>query len=566
MRSALLAATLIAALAAHAEDPQGAWVVVNGPQGTVKTSLFSEEHATLPVAAVESAVVTLGDLSRAIATSHSAHGVTGDSKPLRGGKKDYTPVLNRLIGLKLICLEAHDMGLDEAPDVQTELARFYQSGLREGLKARLTKDVVADPAEVERMYKDSVREWKVRSLLFTSADDAKAFAKAPGTWDDAARAAVAAKKAKGGVETQLISQTRKALPQVLEAVQALKPGGTSAPIRVDKGFAVVHVDAITYPDDARKRQEAEDYSLKRRQSEVLMKVYSDLVKKTAKIDEKLLKKLDLEAKKPGFDKLLKDKRVLAKVEGAKDVTVGDLAAAINEEFFHGIKQAIASKKVNARKVPVFNMVLYGTIFDAEAKRQGIPDTPEFRKAISDQRDALVFGKFVEKVVAPDVKLTEEDGKKYYEEHKADYTYPAFYTLSSIAFESAKAAQSALEKLKGGTDFRWLKSNAAGQLAEEKRDVEFDGTTVSARGVPAELATLLSGARPGDLRIYAARDGGHYLIQVKAVQPPAPQPYAEARADIAPKLQRIKMNQAVDDWIVKLRKARPVKVYITELHS
>ena len=222
--------------------------------------------------------------------------------------------------------------------------------------------------------------------------------------------------------------------------------------------------------------------------------------------------------------------------------------------------------MNAQKLPVFNSLLYGEVFGAEARRQGIDQTPEYRKALSDERDALVFGKFVEKVIGPGIRITEADVKAYYDGHQGDYTFPAMYTLSSIAFETAKAAQAAYDKLRAGTDFKWLKSNAAGELAEAKREIEFEGTTISARSMPADLSKLLSGAKAGDVRIYAAREGGHYLIQVKAVTPPAPQPYAEARPDIAPKLQRVKVGQSLDDWIAKLRKAREVKVFISQLGS
>jgi hypothetical protein len=565
MKISLLAA-LCLATAAHAEDAGGVFAVVNGPGGTVKAPLFSDRYADLPVAKVDSRVVTLSDLSGALAAAHAAR-ASSDSRALHGGKKDYAPVLDRLIAVRLIVLEAHDIGIDEEPDVKEQMTHFRESGLREGLKGRVVRDVAADSAEVELIYKELAREWKVRSLLFPAEADARAAlaeAKAGKAWDDVVKTTAATGKAKGGSEPQLISAARRALPLVLEALKPLKAGETSAPLRVEKGFALLHVDAIGFPEDAQKRHEAEDRSIKRRQTEALEKYYSTLVKQVAAIDDKRIAKLDLEARRPGFDALLKDKRVLARIKGGKDITVGDVAEGIRQMFFHGIKQAIASKKVNKEKLNVFNTLLYAEVFDVEAKRQHIDDTPEFRRAISDQHDALVFGKFVEKVIVPAVKVTEGDVKTFYDQHRGDYTYPAFYTLSSIAFESAKAAQASVDKLKAGTDFKWLKSNAPGQLPEDRRDIEFEGSTVSGRGIPADLGKLLDGARAGDLRIYAARDGTHYLIQVKAVTPPAPQPYEEARPDIAPKVQRLKVNQSIEEWVGKLRKAREVSVYISQL--
>lgn len=530
--------------------------VVEGPKGTVRASVFSEQYATLPIARVDDRVVTLQDLSDALAATHQAHGAMAETeKNLPGGKKDYTPVLDRLIGTRLIALEARDMGLDELPDIKEAMEEFREASLREALKARLTRGVTSDPGEVIAVYEDSVREWKVTSRLFPTEEEAKAFA-----------AAVQGGKKWEGGDAQVVSRKQHALPAVVQSLQPLKPGGVTRPLKVEKGFAVLRVDAIEYPESAKARAEAEDWSLGRRQNVALMKVYVELKKKYAKIDQKLLEKLDFEAKKPGFAALRKDARVLVKLKGGADVRVRDLTEAVEADFFHGVEQAVKERKVNTKKLSLLESLLYKRLFDAEARRQGIDKSPEYLKSLSDHRDALVFAKFVEKAVLPDLKITEGDAKKYYEEHKTDYTYPAFYTLSSIAFASPGSAQSALDKLKKGTDFKWLKANAEGLLPEAQRAIDLEGSTLSARGLPPDLAKVMTSARPGDVRLWAAAEGGHYVVLVKAVTPPTPQPYPEAREAIAPRLQKQKVNQALEEWIRKLRKARTVKVYLTRIES
>ncbi len=563
------AALLAAGIAAGATADSTPYAIIQRPEGTIKASLLSEEDAGIPVAKVESSVITLRDLSAALAASHEAHGATElTAKKLDAGKKDFTPVLNRLIGVRLVFLEAHEIGLDQLPDVQQEMAAFEDASLREALKARVTKDIVADPGEARRRYEDSVREWKVKSVLFEKEQDARtmvASLKAGKPFDELVKAAVAARRGTAGGES-VVSEGRKALPAVVEALRPLRAGQSAGPIKVEKGFAVLLVQQVLYPDDPQKKLQAEEYSLARKRSQELIKYYEAVQKTSVKRDDKLLARLDFEAKKPGFKALEKDKRVLARIEGGDPITVADLAKAIHQDFFHGIEQAIKAKKVNARKIAIFNDLLYREVFKAEARRLRLQETPEYRKSVADHRDALVLAKFIEKAVLPDVRITEGDLLKFYEEHKKDYTYPAFYTLSSIAFETRKAAESAFEKLKSGTDFRWLKSNAGGQLEESRRAIDFEGSTVSGRAMPADLANLLNGAKANDLRLYSAKEGGHYLVQVKAVTAPKPQPYAETREDIAPKVQRQKVAQALDEWIARLRKAHEVKVYITQISS
>lgn len=563
MRNAVLFAAFFAQAAFAADS--GAYAVVQGPSGTVKAALFSEEHAALPVASVEGRVVTLQELSDALSAAHGTHGPSA----VHAGKKDFTPVLDRLIGLRLIALEAHDMGIDELPDIREEMDRQRDASLREVLKARVSKGIEADPAEVDAMYKETVREWKVRSVFLPAEADAKALAASIGSgrsWDETIQAAVAARKVQGGEEIQIISRKLKALPPVLDALGPAKAGALVGPVRLEKGFALLQVDEIRYPEDPKAKDEALAWSKSRRQTAAVYASYKDLLKNRARTNEKLLKAIDFHAKKPGIQALLKDRRALVRIEGDQPVTVADLAQALSDEFFHGIDRAIQEKKVNARKTPVFENLVYQRLFNAEARRQGIPQSAEYLKLVGDHRDALVFGKFVEKAVLPDIKITEGDIKKYYDEHAAQFSYPAFYTLSSIAFEKQKAAQAGFDKLQAGTDFKWLKSNAEGQLAEGKRAIEFDGSTVSVRGIPGDLGKLLGTAKAGDVRLYASPEGGHYLVLVKAVTPPAPIPYLEAREQIAPRLQRQKVAQAVEEWIGKLRKAREVKVYITRISS
>ena len=109
------------------------------------------------------------------------------------------------------------------------------------------------------------------------------------------------------------------------------------------------MEEIRYPENPKARAEAEAISLLEQKKKALKKYYDELVKKYAKIDEKLLKKLDFEAKKPGFEALKKDKRVLATVQGQDPVTVGLLSTALAEQFFHGVDNATQKKRLNNSK-------------------------------------------------------------------------------------------------------------------------------------------------------------------------------------------------------------------------
>jgi hypothetical protein len=546
------------ALAASAADQQGAYALIEADGGVVKAPLFSDQYDSTPVASVEDQVITLRQFSDALVSTHQ-HAAGKEAGT------DFRPVLDRLIGVRLIALEAHEMGIDDLPEVRSAVAEYSESAARDVLKARVTRGIGADPAEVDKLYRDAVREWQMRSLLFSKQSDAELAAlqlDGGKPFAEVAKAALAEKKAKGSDEVQAVSAKSKMFPQVLARLSGLFQG-QSAVVAVPEGFALVQVADIRYPEDARARAEAEAFSLDHQREVALQKFYGDLVERSARIDKKLLDRVDFESKKPGFKSLLADQRPLARIEGAQPVTVAEVAEALRLGFFHGIENPIKEKRVNERKIGAFNKILSRRLLDAEARRQKIDGSPEYLRSVAEYRDSLVFGTFVDKAVLPGLRVSEQEGKQYYEQHAAEFTYPEFYALESLSFATAAQAQAAFDKLKAGTDFRWLKANAEGQVPEDKRALDFDGKTVSSTSLPPDLTKALAGARKGALRLHATQ-GQHLVLVVKEVVPSRVQPYPETRAAIAKTLSGEKLNQAVQDWTSKLRKAHSVKVYLVQI--
>ena len=317
------------------------------------------------------------------------------------------------------------------------------------------------------------------------------------SFDALAAQAVADKKAKGNDPGQLVDGASSSLPCSLNVEKTKAVAKATPPVKVTGGYTVIEVEEIRYPENPKARAEAEATSLLEQKKEALKKYYGQMVKKYVKIDEKLLKKLDFEAKKPGFEALKKDTRVLATVEGQTPVTVGLLSIALSEQFFHGVDNATQQKRLNKAKGTTLDALIAQRVVAIEVDRLGIPKTAEFKRRYEASRESQVFGAFVKKVVLPNVKLDEGTARKYYDEHKADYTLAAFYKLESIGFGSQKNAEAAVSKLRSGTDFKWLNANADGKLAAGK-DTERPNGLLSAKGMTPAFAKAMEGAKTGRL--------------------------------------------------------------------
>jgi hypothetical protein len=540
--------------------------VSRAPGGEIRAALFSDDTVACPVARVVDDEIRLGELATALTASHTEKG----SKANLGAKPkgmDFQSPLDRIIDVRLVVLEAREMGITTQPDFVAAVNAFRASALRSSLQLQAAAGAKPDPVQVERLFKAAVKQWKLRSVMFDKEEDATAFREAVakgGSFDALARAAVAEKKARGGEPGYVSGQ--QMLPELAHAANALKKGQVSSPVKVSGGYVVLKLEGVRYPENAEARAQARAQSLSEQQYKAVRKFHESLVKKYATVDEELLQGLDLEAGgEAGFQALLKDQRPLAKIRGEKPVTVAELTTEISKKFFHGIADPIKEKRVNKQKVDTFEVILGSRLFAIEAKARKLDQTPQYRGKVEEYERMLAFNTFVEKVIIPGVKVTEADAMGLYDKRKAEFTTPQMYRLDGIGFGSAKMAQSAMAKLQGGTDLEWLRANAEGQLAPEELMFSFQGNPVSVNTMPPSLVKALTGAQRGDYRLYASDNGKqHFVLRVADQLPPKVKPYPEVREELAREVEGAKITASLRDYAAKLRAVQKVDVIITRI--
>jgi len=476
-------------------------------------------------------------------------------------------LLRRLINTKLIIQEARKIGLDELPEVKNMVDVFSRITLRELLAERQLKDVKADEKEVEKIYQELVKEWKIKSVVFEKEDDAKKMGekiKEGKNFDEIAQKAVDDRTAKGGEESNYLSR-KDLLPQVAETVSKMEAGSVSPIIPVGSGFVILKVEDIRYSESEEAREMAKREALVLKKEGVLKNYNDALIKKYVKLNKKIIDGIDFEAKEPGFQKLLEDKRVVAEIQGEKPITVGELTDNLRQQLYHGVERAIESKRLNERKTPVLDEMLYKRVFRKEALRLGIDKTEVYKNKVKDYENSVIFGAFIQKVVVPDIELKEEELKTYYNDHIKDYTFPEMMKINSLVFAKREFAETALEKLRKGTDFQWLAENAEGQVDKSNsKDVwTFEGKFLTIRDLPEGIRKSVSGAKPGDFRLYESPEGYFYVLAIQDVVPAKPQPFEEAKKKIAKIVFDDKLKKAVEEWAEKLKAVSDVKVYLKD---
>jgi parvulin-like peptidyl-prolyl isomerase len=534
--------------------------------GTVGMTLGAEQ--SLPVvkgkkivASVNEELITLDQFNQELEMLHQK--VPGEKK---GGKGNPLDLLNRMINTRLIIQEARRMGLHELKEIRERVDVFARVTLRDDLIERQIKDIKPDEKEVEEVYKESIKEWKIKSILFEKEENAKKMdseIKAGKNFDEVLKKFLADKLGKGSQEAEYL-KGKDLLPPVAEAVSKMKVGTVSPIIPIKSGFVILKLEDIQFPDNPIAKEQVRLEVLRKKQKDAVIKFDKSLKKKYVKVNEGLLKSLDFESKEPGFDKLLKDKRVVAEIKGENPITVGEFADYMKQQLFHGVDRAIETKRLNKRKDKVLEEVLNKRVFRKEALRLGIDKTESYKNKVKEEENAVIFGAFVKKAVAPDIKLKEEEIKAYYDQHIKEYTYPEMMKINSLLFFKREDAEKALTSLRQGTDYQWLKANVEGQVDKgSKGIIDLDEKLLTTKDLPEDVQKAVSGAKSGDFRLFESPAKHFYVLFIQEVIPSRPQPYPEAREKIANKIYGEKITKALEEYADKIRAVSDVKVYLKD---
>lgn len=473
-------------------------------------------------------------------------------------------LLDRLVTVRLIAQEAATMGLADLPEIGKQVEVSSRSILREVLIERLLKDVKPDEAAVEKQYKDLVRESRTTSLLFADEAAAKAVREevaAGGEWAAVAARAVADRGAKSEANDEY-HQRKDYLPQIAEAVAKLEVGQVSPVLHIQAGYVIVKLADLRYPENAEARAAARSMALDEQRRTVLLAHEEALRAKHVVVKQDVLDSVDYEAAEPGIDALLKDTRVIAEIEGAPPVTVGDLTDYLRMQSFHGADQVAQGKRLNARKAAALDATIGRRVLNAEAIRLGIDKTDAYLDRLNAYEESLIFNSFVQKVIAPDSKMKEEEVRRYYDQHLGEYSSPEMLKVRSLAFTARGAAEEAVRKLRDGADYGWLATTAEGQVDKGTQGlVALDGRPVTIDSMPAGMQQALAGAKAGDFRLYASPEGHFYALAVQEVIAPSAKPYDEVREAIAKKLYAAGLKQGVEDYAAKLRTLSKVEIHL-----
>lgn len=198
----------------------------------------------------------------------------------------------------------------------------------------------------------------------------------------------------------------------------------------------------------------------------------------------------------------------------------------------------------------------------EAVRQGVDKDPEVRRQIAAAEKSIVTQRLLEKTLQDKVKVTEEDMKKYFEEHKDEFTAEDRWTLAHIQFDSLKAAQEAAARLGRGEDFAALaRSLSTDVMSKDKGGVL---GTVERSKAPPEFVQALTGRKKGEVSAPIKTQHGYHLVKLVDVQPGGLVAFEGVREPLRQYLTEEKYRRALETYLAALKQNHKVELQAAEI--
>lgn len=494
-------------------------------------------------------------------------------------------VLDHIILNELKAQAAKDMDLDQDPEFQAEL-KNQKSRV---MGSRYFEKTIVDklfPEEAIRAEFEKQKQQMKASHVLISYKGAKG-SKVKRTKEQAlSLAREVASKANNGVDFATLAEKYsddpsakrnkgdlgyftwgRMVPQFQEAAFSMEINEISDPVETDYGFHIIKlVDRRDNPDFDESKYASEKMNIKRnlyftkKDSGIAMwKRHTDALRDSYdfELNEENIKTLvDSSAKLPqnadasAYSDAIKE-LVLAKWSGG-ELTVNDLFLMYGKRF-SGLKGRM--KNVDNLQKEVKNASLADLII-AECEKNGIAEEPEVEAQLGEMINSRLASKAEAEQVRKKATVTEEEMKKYYDEHSDEFVKPAEIDLWEIYVTDEALAKRLARKVKAGANFEKLAAKYSEDRIYKKSKGHVGFRQEKRRGVVSQEAFKLGPNKVGGPIKYRK---GWTIIKTGKMNEEALKSFASVKSTIMSKLRNNKMKDLRKAWEEELRNKYSVKI-------
>ena len=188
-----------------------------------------------------------------------------------------------------------------------------------------------------------------------------------------------------------------------------------------------------------------------------------------------------------------------------------------------------------------------------AKKRG-EDVDRLREEV---RGQLLMTRLAEKITE-NVKVTDEDTAKYYEDHRQAFTAPGETHLRLLIVESKEEAEKLRAQAVKGADFAALvRQYGKGGHKESGGDMGW----VDSRMLPGAIAKAVEAIPQTGVTPVIEAKGAFYVLRVEGRRPPRQVPLAEVKDRLVQMVTSERKQARFAEWLAERRRAAKIEIYL-----
>ncbi len=201
----------------------------------------------------------------------------------------------------------------------------------------------------------------------------------------------------------------------------------------------------------------------------------------------------------------------------------------------------------------------------EAKRRGLDQDAEVVRTMKQVMIQKLMKEEFETRVKPE-DVAEDEMKKFYEEHQAEYNKPEEVRVSAIIVKDKAQADKAAAEAKGakGQDnkgFRDLVTQYSTDEDSKQRGGDLRYFTADSKDIPAEVSkAAFALAKTGDVAGPIKTDKGYYIIKQSGRRKAITKTFEEVKRQIQNRIYRDKRTKAMEDFVKNLRDQAKIEMH------
>ncbi|MFH7835555.1 MAG: peptidyl-prolyl cis-trans isomerase [Candidatus Aenigmatarchaeota archaeon] len=241
-------------------------------------------------------------------------------------------------------------------------------------------------------------------------------------------------------------------------------------------------------------------------------------------------------------KYSEDKRQLCKVNETV-LTVGEFISII-KSYSSGFSNEIS-------KESILNNWIDSKVVDYEALSRNYMNDPDFKNKVIQYEDQILKRAFIENILIPKIKISEESLKEFYLKNKDRYITSPKYKFMQISVKTLEEAQNILKSLENGADFLWL--------AQKNSNAPIETGWLSKEEMLSDLRELVERLKPGETTPVIKTGSSYAVFKLLEIKEGTLQDFDKIKNNVYNDYYNEQIKNLYNEYANELRKDAKIEI-------